>query len=175
MENQTTEEVEKEQEVDAQEEVEEGQEQKQDQEQEDYKKKFLYLAAEFENLKKRFEREKSDLLKYGSEKLLRAMLEVVDNLERTLSAIKNDEDEKVKNITIGIDMVYKLFIESLKTFGLEQINALGEEFDPNFHEAMSQESVEGKKEMEVIREFEKGYILNGRLLRPSKVVVAKNS
>lgn len=147
---------------------------KQEKENEEYKNKFLYLAAEFDNMKKRFEKEKADLLKFGSEKLLKSMVEVVDNFERTLDAIKNDEDEKVKNIVVGIDMVHKLFISSLKSFGLEQIDALGKEFDPNFHEAMSQEKAEGKKDMEVIREFEKGYILNGRLLRPSKVVVVKN-
>jgi molecular chaperone GrpE len=92
-----------------------------------------------------------------------------------LNALKNDEDEKVKNIVVGIEMVHKLFISSLKNFGLEQINAVGEEFDPNFHEAMAQQPAEGKKDMEIIQEYEKGYILNGRLLRPSKVVVAKNS
>jgi molecular chaperone GrpE len=81
----------------------------------------------------------------------------------------------VKNIVVGIEMVHKLFISSLKNFGLEQINAVGEEFDPNFHEAMAQQPAEGKKDMEIIQEYEKGYILNGRLLRPSKVVVAKNS
>ncbi len=143
-------------------------------ENEDYKKKFLYLAAEFENTKKRFEREKSDLLNYGSEKLLKSMVDIVDNLERTLQAISNDEDVKVKNILVGIEMVHKLFVESLKRFGLEQINAIGEEFDPRFHEAMSQEEAEGKKDMEIIKEFEKGYLLNGRLLRASKVVVVKN-
>jgi molecular chaperone GrpE len=156
-------------------EAEATKETKEAKENEEYKTKFLYLAAEFENMKKRFEREKSDLLKYGSEKLLKSMVEVVDNFERTLNALKNDEDEKVKNIVVGIEMVHKLFISSLKNFGLEQINAVGEEFDPNFHEAMAQQPAEGKKDMEIIQEYEKGYILNGRLLRPSKVVVAKNS
>ncbi len=178
MENQANE-VEDEKKVDSVEteeaESEKEQENKAEKENEEYKTKFLYLAAEFDNLKKRFDREKQDLLKFGSERILKSMIEVVDNFERTLSALESDKDEKIKNITVGIEMVHKLFINSLKNFGLEQIESIGKEFDPNFHEAVSQEAVEGKKDMEIITEYEKGYTLNGRLLRPAKVVVAKNN
>lgn len=141
---------------------------------EDFKKKYYYLAAEMENARRRFEREKENLLKYGNEKVLSGLIEVVDNLERTLAAIGKDEDEKVKNIVIGIDMVTKQFLNVLNQNGLTQVDALGKTFDPNFHEAMAQQKADGKADQEIICEYQKGYVLNGRLLRASKVVVAKN-
>ncbi|MBL7664254.1 MAG: nucleotide exchange factor GrpE [Bacteriovoracaceae bacterium] len=140
----------------------------------DYKSKFLYLAAEMENLRKRADRERDEFLKYGNEKILKGLLEVVDNFERTVDALKGDEDSKIKNIVTGIDMVGKQFIKVLEKFGLEQVKALGEEFDPNLHEALSQMPAEGKKDDEIIQVYEKGYKLNGRLIRPAKVIVAKN-
>lgn len=141
---------------------------------EDYKSKFFYVAAEMDNMKKRFEREKSNLVKFGNEKILSGLLEVVDNLDRTVDAIANDEDEKVKNIYQGVEMVRTQFLNVLKSNGLEKIEALGEIFDPNFHEAMAQMPAEGKKDQEVIQVYQHGYSLNGRLLRAAKVVIAKN-
>lgn len=141
---------------------------------EDFKAKFYYLAAEMENFKKRSERERENLVKYGNEKILSNLLEVVDNLDRTADAIANDEDDKVKNIFVGIDMVRKQFLEVLKSSGLEKVEALGKTFDPNFHEAMAQQPAEGKEDQEVIQVFQPGYILNGRLLRAAKVVIANN-
>lgn len=142
---------------------------------EDYKAKFYYVAAEMENMRKRFSKEKENLLKFGNEKVLSGLIEVVDNLDRTVDAISNDEDEKVKNIVTGIDMVRNQFLEVLKNNGLERLETLGEIFDPNFHEAMSQMPAEGKKDQEIIQEFQKGYVLNGRLLRAAKVVIANNN
>jgi len=141
---------------------------------EDYKSKFFYLAAEMDNMKKRFDRDKSNLVKFGNEKVLSELLEVVDNLDRTVDAIANDEDEKVKNIYQGVEMVRTQFLNVLKGNGLEKINAVGEIFDPNFHEAMAQMPAEGKKDQEVIQVYQHGYSLNGRLLRAAKVVIAKN-
>ncbi len=143
-------------------------------ESEDFKSKFFYVAAEMENMKKRFEREKSNLVKFGNEKVLSELLDVVDNLDRTVDAIANDEDEKIKNIFQGIEMVRNQFLSTLKGNGLEKIEALGEIFDPNFHEAMAQQPAEGKQDQEVIQVFQHGYSLNGRLLRAAKVVIAKN-
>jgi molecular chaperone GrpE len=140
----------------------------------DYKEKYYYLAAEMQNMQRRFDKEKESLLKFGSEKILRDLLDVVDNFERTLGFIQNDEDEKVKNIAVGIDMINKQFIEALLKHGLKQVNALGEIFDPNFHEAMAQQPAEGKKDMEIIQVHQNGYTLNERLIRPAKVIVAKN-
>ncbi len=140
----------------------------------DYKAKFYYLAADMENLKRRFQKEKSDLLNFGSEKILTDLVDVVDNFDRTVDALSSDEDEKVKNIVIGIEMVRKQFVDVLEKSGLSLITSLGKEFDPNFHEAVGKEADETKEDMEIIKEYQKGYMLNGRLLRASKVVVVQN-
>lgn len=140
---------------------------------EEFKSKYYYLAAELENLRKRHQRELDNLLKYGNEKVLGDLLEVVDNLERTLGAIAGDEDEKVKNIFIGIEMVNKQFYEALTKHGLTPIESIGKPFDPNFHEAMSTVEEEGKESSVVVQEYQKGWMLNGRLLRAAKVIVTK--
>ncbi len=140
----------------------------------DWKSKYYYLAADMENFRKRSERERENLLKYGSEKILNDLLDVVDNFERTVDMLKFDEDQKVKNIVVGLDMVKKIFLDSLEKHGLTQLESLGKDFDPNFHEAMAQEYQEAKRPNEVLKEFQKGYVLNGRLLRAAKVVVASD-
>lgn len=157
--------------------LEDGEEKEADSEnseQEDFKAKFFYLAAEMDNMKKRFDREKDNLIKYGNEKILTGLIEVVDNFDRTVDALSNDEDEKVQNIVSGIEMVRKQFLDVLKNNGLEKVESLGEIFDPNFHEAMAQQPAEGKEDQEIIQVFQHGYKLNGRLLRAAKVVIAKN-
>lgn len=142
---------------------------------EDFKEKYFYLAAEMQNMQRRFDKDKEDLLKYGSEKILKDMLDIVDNLERTLGFIKTDEDVKVKNIVVGIEMISKMFLDSLQKHGLKVIEALGAEFDPHFHEALAQQPAEGKKHMEVIEVHQSGYTLNDRVIRPAKVIVANNN
>jgi molecular chaperone GrpE len=142
---------------------------------EDFKAKYYYLAAEFENARKRFEREKENLLKFGNEKLLSNLINVVDNFDLTVNALKNDNDDKVQNIVKGIDMIRNQFIDVLKQNGLTQVESLGKKFDPNFHEAVAQAPAEGKENEEIITEYQRGYLLNGRLLRASKVVVANNN
>lgn len=141
---------------------------------EDFKAKYYYLAAEIENMRRRFDREKENLLKYGNEKVLSGLLGVVDNFDLTVNALKADNDDKVKNIVVGIEMVRTQFLEVLKQNGLTQVEALGKKFDPNFHEALSQAPAAGKEDDEVIQVYQQGYLLNGRLLRAAKVVVAKN-
>ena len=167
-----TEETEKMGEVE-EEEIEESQEQ--EREQEDFKSKYFYLAAEMENMKKRFSRERENFLKYGNERILSALIDVVDNFDRTFEALERDkeEDEKISSIYTGIEMIQAQFLKVLKSNGLEQVEALGKDFDPNFHEAMGQQMVEGKRDQEVIQEYQKGYILNGRLLRAAKVIIAQ--
>lgn len=140
----------------------------------EYKEKYFYLAAEMQNMQKRFDREKQNLIKYGNENILRDLLEVVDNFERTVGALKEDKDEKMQNVVIGIDMIAKQFMDTLAKFGLEKVKTEGEIFDPNFHEALAQVPAPGKKDMEIVQVHQNGYKLNDRLIRPSKVVVAKN-
>lgn len=141
----------------------------------DFKEKYYYLAAEVENMRKRFEREKENLLKYGNEKVLSALIGVLDNFDLTVNALKNDNDEKVQNIVKGIDMIRNQFLDVLKQNGVQPVESLGKTFDPNFHEAVAQAIAEGKKDQEIITEYQRGYILNGRLLRAAKVVVASNN
>ena len=143
--------------------------------QEDFKAKYYYLAAEFDNARKRFEREKESLLKFGSEKILSSLISVVDNFDLTVTALKNDNDDKVQNIVKGIDMIRTQFLDILTQNGLTQVESLGKKFDPNFHEAVAQAPAEGKEDQEIITEYQRGYTLNGRLLRASKVVVANNN
>ncbi len=140
----------------------------------DYKAKFFYVAAEMDNYRKRMEREKENLLKYGNEKVLSDLLEVVDNFERTIDMLKHDEDAKMKNVVTGLDMVKKQFIDALSKHGLTPVDSVGKEFNPNFHEAIAQDYAEGIKPNHIIKEFQKGYTLNGRLVRPAKVVVAND-
>lgn len=140
----------------------------------DYKAKYFYIAAEMDNYRKRMERERENLLKYGNEKVLSDLIEVMDNFERTIEMLKFDQDEKVKNILTGLEMVSKQFLDTLAKHGLAPVESVGKDFDPNFHEAVAQEYVEGKKPNEVVKEFQRGYILNGRLLRAAKVVVSSD-
>ena len=141
----------------------------------DFKAKYYYLAAETENMKKRFEREKENLLKYGNEKVMSSLVGVMDNFDLTVNALKNDNDNKVQNIVKGIDMVSKQLLDVLKQNGLTQIESVGKVFDPNFHEAVAQAPAPGKADQEIITEYQRGYLLNGRLLRAPKVVVANNN
>lgn len=140
----------------------------------DFKAKYFYIAAEMDNYRKRMEREKENLVKYGNERVLSDLLQVVDNFERTIDMLKPDQDPKMKNVVTGLDMVKKQFLDALSKHGLTPVDAIGKDFDPNFHEAVAQEYAEGKKPNEVIKEFQKGYTLNGRLVRASKVVVASD-
>ena len=140
----------------------------------DYKSKYFYVAAEMDNYRKRVEREKENLVKFGNERVMSDLLEVADNFDRTIGMLKGDEDQKVKNLVIGLDMVQKQFLDTMGKHGLSQIQSLGKEFDPNFHEAVAQEYAEGTKPNEVIKEFQKGYSLNGRVIRASKVVVSSD-
>lgn len=140
----------------------------------EFKEKFYYVAAEMENQKRRHTKQLSDQTKYGTEKVMQGLLDVVDNLERTIQAIATDEDEKIKTIYTGVDMVKNQFIDCLKNNGLEQIEAEGKKFDPHFHEALAQMPAEGKEDEDIMQVYQNGYSLNGRVIRAAKVVVVKN-
>ena len=139
---------------------------------EEHKAKYLYLAAEMDNVKKRNQREQEQIHKYGQEKILKDLVEVVDNFDRTVEALRLDNDDKVKNIVVGIDMVRKQFLDTLSKHGLTTIACVGE-FDPNFHEALGQEKVEGAKKNEISKVFQNGYVLSGRVLRAATVMIAQ--
>ncbi len=88
------------------------------------------------------EREKENLLKFGNERVLSDLLEVVDNFDRTIGMLKGDQDQKVKNLVVGLEMIEKQFLDTLGKHGLTPIQSVGKEFDPNFHEAVAQEYAE---------------------------------
>lgn len=136
------------------------------------RKKYLYLYAEFENYKKRAIRERSELVKFGNENLIRELLHVVDNLARAIEHAKSDPKGNFDAMVAGVEMVHRQFKDSLRKFGVEAIAAEGQKFDPEKHEAVAQEPVEEESEIgKILFEHQKGYLLNGRLLRPAKVVV----
>lgn len=149
-----------------------------DDEKNEFKEKYYYLAAELENLKKRHSRDLEQVRKFGSENILKGLLEVMDNFDRSVEALRSDPDaetDKIKNIISGIEMVQNQFLDTLAKFGLTTVEAKGKKFDPNFHEALAQQPAEDCEDGHIITEYQRGYILNGRLLRPAKVIVAKNS
>ena len=131
---------------------------------------YIRLAADFDNYRKRQEQEKEALLKYGAENTLKKMIEVLDNFERGLKAIETVEDcDKVKEC---YNLAYKNFTEVLTKAGLESIKAEGEQFDPNFHEAVMQTPTSEKPEHTILEELQKGYKLGDKVLRPTLVNVA---
>ncbi len=133
--------------------------------------KYVRVAAEFENYKKRAVREKADAIKYGNESLLRDILPLVDNVDRALEhAGSSDDFEAFKK---GLKMLHEQLLCCLKKHGVEAIDTAGKSFDPNVHEAMLQVVSDEREPGQVVNEFERGYLLNGRLLRPAKVCVCK--
>ena len=133
--------------------------------------RLLRTQAEFENYKKRTEKEKSDLLKYANEEIIKELIHTVDNLE---IAIKHaSESTHSEGITEGIEIILKQLLKSLERFGVRGFVSIGEKFDPNRHEAVVQvESVEHEPNT-IIEESQKGYFLHDRLLRPALVTVTK--
>ncbi len=141
--------------------------------QEEYDKlnqQYIRLAADFDNYRKRQAQERENLIKFGTENALKSMLEVLDNFERGQKALENVDDcEKVKE---SFNLVHKQVFDALTKLGLEEIKAIGEEFDPNFHEAVMQTPTSEHPEHTVINELQKGYKLGDKVLRPTLVNVA---
>ncbi|MFH1146706.1 MAG: nucleotide exchange factor GrpE [Pseudomonadota bacterium] len=136
--------------------------------------RMLRMAAEFENYKRRSERERAEYLKYASEGLARALLPVIDNLERALGHARDDNSDK-ESLIGGIDLILKEFLTTMEKFGLKRIDAEGTTFDPQHHEAVMVEENNTVEDNTVIRELQKGYSFQDRLLRPSMVVVSKRT
>ena len=141
--------------------------------QEEYDKlnqQYIRLAADFDNYRKRQAQERESLIKFGTENALKNLLEILDNFERGEKALENVEEvEKVKE---SFNLIHKQVFETLSKMGLEEIKAVGEEFDPNFHEAVMQTPTSEHPEHTVIAELQKGYKIGEKLLRPTLVNVA---
>ena len=132
---------------------------------------MLRAMAELENYKKRMTKDKAELLKYGNEKLIQEILPVFDNLERATN--QNEFSENLEGLLEGVKMTIKQFYSVLEKFGVEVIVSVEKKFDPEIHEAVMQTESEDHEANTVVSELERGYILNGRLLRPAKVAVSK--
>jgi molecular chaperone GrpE len=133
--------------------------------------RYVRVAAELENYKKRAVREKADAIKYGNESLLRDILPLVDNVDRALEHAGTSDDFGA--FKEGLKMLHGQLLCCLKKHGVEVIDTAGKDFDPNVHEAMLQVVSDEHGAGKVANEFEKGYLLNGRLLRPARVCVCK--
>ena len=135
------------------------------------------VLAEMENLRKRFEREKVDSIKYGSVNFARDILSPGDNLERALSAINQEEEhpQSIKNLIEGLLMVKKELSTALEKNGITKIESLDKKFDPNLHQAMMEIEDAQKEPGIIIQEIQKGFMMKDRLQRPSLVGVSKKT
>jgi len=133
--------------------------------------KYVRSVAELDNYKKRAVREKADAIQYGNENLLRDILPLVDGMDRALEHACNSEDFDA--FRKGLKLLQGQLLGCLQKHGVEMIDTAGKNFDPNVHEAMMQVESTEHEESGVVGEFERGYLLNGRLLRPAKVSVCK--
>ncbi|MEW9123007.1 MAG: nucleotide exchange factor GrpE [Thermotaleaceae bacterium] len=144
---------------------------KKDEEVEEANQKYLRLSADFQNYKRRVEKEKNEIYNFANEKLILALLPIIDNLERALDAALEESDERT-GVAKGIEMTLQQFIDTLKNNGLEEIKAQGEIFDPNMHHAVMQEASEDYEANTILEVYQKGYSLNGKVIRPSMVKVS---
>ena len=142
-----------------------------EQEAKDNYDKWLRSVAEFENFKKRHEREKAEFMRMANEMLVKDFLPVLDSLDRALQ--HTEQNEVPQSFIEGIELVRKGFVNVLEKHGVKVIDALGERFDPNFHEAVMQQENPDVEDNTVLYETQKGYMLHDRLLRPSMVIVSK--
>ena len=138
---------------------------------EEMQNKYLRQVAEFENFRKRTDKEKAQMFDQGASNVLEKMLPIVDNFERGLAAVP--EDEKNSAFTDGMNMIYKQLVKQMEDLGVTQIEAVGKEFDPNFHNAVMQVDSEEYEEGIVAQELQKGYMYRDMVLRHSMVAVAK--
>ena len=139
------------------------------------KEEKIRLLAEMENLRKRFEREKVETIKFGSINLARDILLPGDNLERALDALPEDENhpESIKNLIDGLKMVLKEYKNTLEKHGVKKIETLNQKFDHNFHQAMMEVENNDVEEGTVVQEVQSGYTMHDRLLRAAMVGVSK--
>ena len=139
-------------------------------ERDEFKDKYLRNLAEIDNFRKRIKKEKEDYQKYILSDFLLNLLEVFDNLERALSARKPEEGET--SIISGVEMIHKQLQDLLKKYEVKEVDALNKPFDPNFHQALSRVEQDDIEEPLVVEVYQKGFLYNGKLLRPALAKVA---
>jgi len=138
------------------------------QQRDDYYDRLLRKTAEFDNYRKRTDRERLQLSEAAAADLLQEILPLVDDMERALQAEGSDAV-----IRKGVELIHKQLLDILRKRGVRPIEALGADFDPHYHLAVAHDAADGRREGEVIEEFRRGYMLGDRLLRPAMVKVAK--
>lgn len=133
---------------------------------------LLRAKAEMENLRRRQARDLENAHKHALDKFVAELLPIYDSMEFGLNAAKSD-DASIETVQEGLEMTMKMFLSSISKFGLEQVNPEGQTFDPELHQAMAMQEVEGVEANQVLTVAQKGYQFNGRLLRPAMVVVSQ--
>jgi molecular chaperone GrpE len=138
-----------------------------------YSDKCLRAHAEYENAKKRLEKERLDILRYANDGFILSFLPIVDSLEMAEKHIKEAKDFDA--VREGVDMIQAQIQQFLKDIGIERIKTVGEKFDPHVHEAVETEESKDKEEGSITAELKPGYKMNGRLLRPAAVRIVKKT
>lgn len=133
--------------------------------------RLLRVAADFENRRKRVEQQRSDAVRFANVDLLRAVLLIVDDFDRSLAAA--GQADSIESVVEGVSLIHANLLKTLRDFGLEEIEALHKPFDPACHEALMQQPSADHPEGTVLEEVARGYRLHDRVVRPSKVIVSK--
>jgi len=132
--------------------------------------KLQRISADYANFQKRVPKQITDTIVYEKERIIKTLLPALDNFERTLQNAHSAENVDV--LVKGIQIIYDQMLDILKSHGAEQIKALGEKFDPALHDAMMKKADPEQEENIVLEEFQKGYKLNGRVIRPTKAIIS---
>ena len=133
---------------------------------------LLRSRAEIENLRRRTEKDEEKAHKFALEKFSKDILNTIDNLERALATPANKEDESVKALFDGVELTLKELVSTVGRFGVEAVGVVGEAFNPDLHQAISMQPAEGFETNQISVVLQKGYTLNGRVIRPAMVMVA---
>ncbi len=134
---------------------------------------YLRALADLENYRKRASRERSEATAYANQSLLQKLIPILDNFEMALAATQNNSTENIKSHTDGVAMIHTQLKAALAEAGLEEIDATGKPFDPNFHEALTEQESAEVPDHHVLQQLRRGYKLRDRLLRPAAVIIAK--
>ena len=133
---------------------------------------LLRTRAEIDNMRRRSEQDVEKAHKFALEKFSKDILNTIDNLERAISTPANKEDESIKALFDGVELTLKELLSTVARFGVEPVGAVGEAFNPDLHQAISMQPAEGFESNQITTVLQKGYTLNGRVIRPAMVMVA---
>lgn len=134
---------------------------------------LLRTRAEIDNIRRRTEQDVEKAHKFALEKFAKDILNTIDNLERALATPENTEDETVKALFDGVELTLKELLATVARFGVEPVGVVGEVFNPDLHQAISMQPMEGFETNQITTVLQKGYLLNGRVIRPAMVMVAE--